>query len=1776
MENLEERRLLAVVTVDTEFDTFDVNDGLISLREAIFATNIVPGPETIEFAPLLVGKTIRLTEGELRITDHLTIVGPGADLLTIDAGGSDPTPGEVNFDGNRVFRVDDGANNGPDKHVSIVGLTLTGGNVDEFARGGAIYSVEDLTVEQTIVTGNAAYEGGGIFAQRLVVHNSSIVDNWARRRGGGISATNLQMAQSGVNGNSAEDSGGGIWIGGDGVAQSEIVLSSIRNNSTNNSSATVANGGGIALVDGGLSIFTSEVRENSTAGRGAGIAAWNSQLLLIDSTVAANSAYHGGGLWSDGATDLSNSTVSGNSAFVGGGAFIASTTNAVFAIRQGTVTANTATLAGGLFVESGDLIVDGSIVAQNQAGYGPDVTGLAGTSLDVRFSLIGSNQGTALVESPIGTPDGNGNLIGGAGLGLIDPLLGPLAENGGPTRTHALLPGSAAIDAGDPAAIANMNGVGEFDQRGIPHSRVAIGRIDIGAYEVPAVEIRGFKWKDLNRDGSWDHPTEPGLPGWTIYLDDNRNGALDDGEIHTTTAEDGSYAFTDLPAGEYTVAEVMQENWEQTFPGGSVSTELIVNGNFEAGELSGWTVVNEGSGSFLLNDGSFDPPGPELPSPPFAGDFSAIASPSSTSTQTIYQDVVLPNSDAIELQWADLIHNHATSFNDPSQEYRVEIRNLSNELLQTVYSTGPGDALSQDWTERVADISQFAGQEIRVAFVVEVRLGYFNVQLDDVQIVREAGVSTHTIALSAGEFADDLNFGNAPPAEIHGYKWSDLNGDGVWNQEDEPALAGWTVFLDANLNGQLDEGESSTVTAEDGSYSFTSLAPDQYVVAEVPQVGWVQTSPNTAAVSGLIKNGDFEIEALTGWTIENTGSGTFSLNDGSFIPSGPDVAMPPFAGDFSVLSNQTGPGVHAIHQDITIPVRNDLRLQWTDQIRNHATLFADPEQEFRVEIRDTANQVLAVLYSTTPGDQLIQPWTTRTADLSQFAGQTVRIAFVEQDNRGYFNVHLDDVQITSLSSPSTVTVILAAGQIAHDVNFGNAPPGEIHGSKWHDLNGDGIWDVENEPALEGWTIFLDENGNGVLDEGETSTVTDANGSFSFVGLPFGQYVVAEVSEPNWLQTFPVGEVVTDFIENGNFESGNFDGWNLQSTGNGAITINDGNFDPSGPDGPLPPFADSFSALSNQDGPGRFTISQNVDLPQNGQLTLEWADRIRSHAPTFQDPVQEFRVEIRDLADQVLDTVFSTNPGDPVLQGWTDRSADLSMFAGQAVRIAFVVEVTLGYFNVHLDDIRLATSEPAGSNSVNIPPNQVVTGVNFGNQFIVPGEIHGAKWHDLDGDKMWDRSEEPALEGWTIYIDVNRNGDFDEDEPSTITGPDGEFAFYDLPPGDYVIAEVMRPGWVQTSPGGHNAPDPIELIVNGGFETGDFTAWTVNTPVNPFAPWAVSRTGTTGRRAPISPVEGDFDAWNGFDGGGPIEFTMFQDVSIPTVASATLTWSDRAIWSVNGEPRTVAVEIRDPVSDAILDTVYSFATDAPTGDTGWVSHTVDLTAYSGSDVRIYFVEHIPQSFTGPGQIEFDAISLIATPLRNAHLVSLRTGEIISNLNFGNIAAPPLPGDYNGDNHIDAADYTIWRDALGQTGVTPFSGADGDGDSTIDADDYAVWKSHFGQSLTESASAAGFEPAIASVVLQKQEDLAPISTVTIDRAIDVLSTTQTTDMKRPVRRVDPSSPRHVDAGLLAYFATRREQKLQDVSLSFADRSDDEIERPVSRAERFPGLTANRLRR
>jgi subtilisin family serine protease len=178
---------------------------------------------------------------------------------------------------------------------------------------------------------------------------------------------------------------------------------------------------------------------------------------------------------------------------------------------------------------------------------------------------------------------------------------------------------------------------------------------------------------------------------------------------------------------------------------------------------------------------------------------------------------------------------------------------------------------------------------------------------------------------------------------------------------------------------------------------------------------------------------------------------------------------------------------------------------------------------------------------------------------------------------------------------------------------------------------------------------------------------------------------------------------------------------------------------------------------------------------------------------------------------------------------------------------------------------------------------------------------------------------------------------------------------------------------------------IELIVNGSFETGDFSGWTVQTTGSPFQPWSVSGPGFGGGfdLAVTEPQDGSFVAWNGFDGGGPMEFTMFQDVTIPADTSPTLSWKDRIQWNftLGGPatlPRTREVLIVDPSTNDVLQQVSVFSTgtqaENPIGDTGWRSHSADLSAFAGSTVRLLFRETVPQSGTGPGQAEFDAISI----------------------------------------------------------------------------------------------------------------------------------------------------------------------------------------------------------
>ncbi len=179
-------------------------------------------------------------------------------------------------------------------------------------------------------------------------------------------------------------------------------------------------------------------------------------------------------------------------------------------------------------------------------------------------------------------------------------------------------------------------------------------------------------------------------------------------------------------------------------------------------------------------------------------------------------------------------------------------------------------------------------------------------------------------------------------------------------------------------------------------------------------------------------------------------------------------------------------------------------------------------------------------------------------------------------------------------------------------------------------------------------------------------------------------------------------------------------------------------------------------------------------------------------------------------------------------------------------------------------------------------------------------------------------------------------------------------------------------------------DPDDVIVNGGFEAG-MVGWTTVETGSPLVPWtpAGAGDGMGFDMSPTQPRDGAALLWHGFDGCGPMEFVLYQDIPpLSGQAPATLTWQERVQWNyllapgAQTLPRVYAVELRDPANDAVLRVLHSADTglDPVRGDTGWVLRSADVSDFLGRAIRIVFVQSIPDCFTGPGQYEVDAVSL----------------------------------------------------------------------------------------------------------------------------------------------------------------------------------------------------------
>ncbi len=478
-----------------------------------------PAGSLIEFDPTVFAapQTITLA-GTLELTEAAgpeVINGPGASLVTVSGNNAV-----------EVFNVGSGVT------ATLSSLTVSGGSA---TNGGGIDNLGTLMLSDNVINNcYASNDGGGIDnTGTMTVTNSTISSNNSTAfstgsRGGGIENTGtLTLTNSTIAGNSANGGDGGGGIANSGTF-------SITDCTFSGNSAFGGGGGGIYNT-GTLSVADCTFSGNSASGgvvvvggiggsgNGGGIDNGGT-LAITDCTFSGNSASggrsyfdgvggsgNGGGIDNGGGTlAISDSTFSANSASGGDGSYGGG--------GGGFYGSGGGAGNGGGISDSGTLAISDSTFSGNSASGGVGVGGVgAGNGGGIAILGTGNPKVTTINSIFQNTQGGNvsfdlgvtfhslgHNLFSDApSFGLdstdlidTDPLLGPLADHGGPTLTMALLPGSPAIDAG--MSLADVT----TDQRGIPRSQGSAP--DIGAFE-----SRGFT---LTIVGGDDQSTPPDSP----------------------------------------------------------------------------------------------------------------------------------------------------------------------------------------------------------------------------------------------------------------------------------------------------------------------------------------------------------------------------------------------------------------------------------------------------------------------------------------------------------------------------------------------------------------------------------------------------------------------------------------------------------------------------------------------------------------------------------------------------------------------------------------------------------------------------------------------------------------------------------------------------------------------------------------------------------------------------------------------------------------------------------------------------------------------------------------------------------------------------------------------------------------------------------------------------------------------------------------------------------------------------------------------------------------
>ncbi len=825
----------------------------------------------------------------------------------------------------------------------------------------------------------------------------------------------------------------------------------------------------------------------------------------------------------------------------------------------------------------------------------------------------------------------------------------------------------------------------------------------------------------------------------------------------------------------------------------------------------------------------------------------------------------------------------------------------------TIFSNDGGPVTDSAWTNCIYDISSIADNQP----AVQVRWGY---------------QATTNAFLYSGWNIDDIGFLGSNQLYV-ALPPSTTEGAGVLTGQGQvaiphPAVGDVNIMLGSSDPNTISVPGTITISSGQTNAHFDLTSMDDGLLDGTRPVQI--TASASGCVSGTNSITVFDIEtAVLGVSLQATAT----EGDGS-IPGTVSINATPDA-DISVSLSSTDPNLLSVPPIVVVPA-GQTNVAFNANVGNPGRINGSENVTVTAHVQNwtDGNDAISIQYLQSSNLTLILPAQARESNGLLTNAGSISIAGTLSTN---LVVSLFSSNTAKLLLPASVAIL--AGQTSAVFNLttvsGNPPSAPI-------MVGVAATAPGFTPAAAAINII----------DNQTPPA------------PFAPY------PPNLSTNIPVnadlswsaglGEGVENVL-NGGFESGSFNNWNPSTN----VVINNGSVSPPSGDGVTAPYDGNFSALADPTPPAASVLYQDILLPTNtGTITLSWVDRIRNFAADFQTN-QQFRVEIRNTNNTTLATVYSSQPGDPLLNDWVQRSANISSFAGQTIRLTFIVNASSNFLDVHLDDVsvRWANLPPVtyavyfGTDSTPGPSDFVgnTTNTSWSLPQLTPFVTYYwqivANRSNQTAGPIWQFSTLPTLVISNASLANNTNGISNIVFSVSLSSACSNLVSVDfttvdgtaVAPGDYIATN----GTLFFNPGVTNQTIPVGVNFNTNLPAIKTFTLSLSNPTNA-ALGNTNGLGTINNSNPLAPVVAAIS-----------NRTIHAQTTLSLVATAT---------NVNNDPMLFSLDPGAPPSAVIGATNGVFSWTPADTNLGLFSITVratDVTVPSLSGTASFMVNVVPR-------------------------------------------------------------------------------------------------------------------------------------------------------------------------------------------------------------------------